>query len=179
VTKRAHLVFHGGLRFETVTGSGNRISQDSGGTEHGASPREVVLAALGACGGMDVAAILVKKRQRVTRHEIDVVGDDRAEHPQMFTTITVTHEVEGPELDPEAVRRAIELSATRYCPVNAMLAWGKVQIVHRYVARSDAGETRADVVVTGPDGAGLADPLAMVAGASAAAADTPKGLGEG
>jgi putative redox protein len=155
--KTAHLIFHGGLRFDATTGSGNLVSLDSGGTDIGSSPRELVLAALGACGGMDVAAILVKKRQRVTRHEIEVQGEERAEHPQMFTTITVTHEVEGPALDPEAVRRAIELSATRYCPVNAMLAWGKVRIVHRYVARSDAGEVAADVVTIGPDGAGLAE----------------------
>ena len=155
MTKRAHLTFHGGLRFDAVTGSGNRAAFDSAGTDLGSSPREVILAALGACGGMDVAAILVKKRQRVTRHEIDVVGEERAEHPQMFTTITVTHEIEGPELDAEAVRRAIELSATKYCPVNAMLAWGKISILHRYVARSSVGETSADVVTVGPDGAGL------------------------
>jgi putative redox protein len=157
VTKTAHLVFAGGLRFDAVTGSGNRAAFDSSGTDLGSSPRELLLAALGACGGMDVAAILVKKRQRVTRHEIEVVGEERPEHPQMFATITVTHEVDGPDLDPEAVRRAIELSATRYCPVNAMLAWGKVAIHHRYVARSDAGEVAGDVVVTGPDGKGLAE----------------------
>ena len=154
--KSARLIFRGGLRFDATTGSGNKASFDSAGTDLGSSPRELLLAALGACGGMDVAAILVKKRQRVTRHEIEVVGEERAEHPQMFTTITVTHEVEGPDLDPEAVRRAIELSATRYCPVNAMLAWGKVAIRHRYVSRSDAGESAADVIVVGPDGAGLA-----------------------
>lgn len=156
MTKRAHLTFHGGLRFDAVTGSGNHAAFDASGTELGSSPRELILAALGACTGMDVAAILLKKRERVTRHEIEVVGEERNEHPQMFTTITVTHEVEGPDLDPEAVRRSIELSATRYCPVNAMLAWGKVTIHHRYVCRSNGGESAAEVVTIGPDGAGLA-----------------------
>ena len=160
MTKSAHLVFHGGLRFDATMGSGHRVSFESTGTDVSSSPREVILAALGACGGMDVAAILIKKRQRVTLHEIDVQGEERGEHPQMFTTITVTHRVEGPDLDPEAVRRSIELSATKYCPVNAMLAWGKVRILHRYIAQSDAGQFAADVVTVGPDGAGLAEELA-------------------
>jgi len=151
----AHLRHRGGRRFDAMSGSGHSVVVDDARGDDGARPREYVLIALAACGGMDVAAILAKKRQRVVRYEITVLGEERAEHPHMFTTVTLIHHVEGPELDPEAVRRAIELSATRYCPVNAMLAWGKVTIHHRYVARSDAGETAGEVVVVGPNGAGL------------------------
>ena len=154
--KTVHLVHRGGLHFAATSGSGHSIPVDDGADNHGPRPTEYVLVALGACGGMDVAAILAKKRQRVTRHEISVVGHQREEHPRIFTTITLTHDVEGPELDPAAVRRAIELSATRYCPVNAMLALGPVTIHHRFVARSDAGESSGEVIVVGPDGAGLA-----------------------
>jgi putative redox protein len=155
--KTVHLVHRSGLHFEATTGSGHTIAVDDLSDDHGPRPMEYVLVALGACGGMDVAAILAKKRQRVTRHEITVVGQQREEHPRVFTTITITHEVEGRELDPEAVRRAIELSATRYCPVNAMLATGPVTIHHRYVARSAAGGTSVEAIVVGPRGAGLAE----------------------
>ncbi len=151
----AHLVHRGGLRFEVTSGSGHAVVVDDAKGGSGPRPREYVLIALAACGGMDVAAILAKKRQVVTRHEITVRGEEREEQPHVFTTVTLIHHVEGPELDPEAVRRAIELSATRYCPVNAMLASGKVTIHHRYVARSSAGETSGEVVVVGPNGAGL------------------------
>ncbi len=156
MTKSARLIHARGLRFEATTGSGHRSTVDSPEGALGAGPRELVLVALGACGGMDVQAILAKKRQRVTRHEILVVGEEREAHPHTFTTITVTHAIDGPDLDPEAVRRAIELSATRYCPVNAMLAAGTVTIHHHYVVRSDAGETADEVVVVGPNGSGLA-----------------------
>jgi putative redox protein len=155
--KTAHLVHRGGLHFEATTGSGHTIAVDDLSDDHGPRPMEYVLVALGACGGMDVAAILIKKRQRVTRHEVSVVGRQREEHPRIFTTITLTHNVDGPQLDPEAVRRAIELSATRYCPVNAMLALGAVTIHHRYVVRSDAGETSGEAIVVGPTGSGLAE----------------------
>jgi putative redox protein len=154
--KTVHLVHRGGLHFKATTGSGHTLAVDDLSDDHGPRPMEYVLVALGACGGMDVAAILVKKRQRVTRHEVSVVGQQREEHPRLFTTITLTHQVEGAQLDPEAVRRAIELSATKYCPVNAMLALGPVTIHHRYVARSDAGEASGEAIVVGPSGHGLA-----------------------
>ncbi len=154
--KTVHLVHRGGLHFAATTGSGHTVAVDDLSDDHGPRPTEYVLLALGACGGMDVAAILLKKRQRITRHEVSVAGQQREGHPRIFTTITLTHHVDGPQLDPEAVRRAIELSATRYCPVNAMLALGAVTIHHRYVARSDAGETSGEAIVVGPSGAGLA-----------------------
>ena len=42
----------------------------------------------------------------------------------MFTHTLITYLVTGHNLDEAAVRRAIELSATKYCPAQAML--GKV-----------------------------------------------------
>lgn len=154
--KSVHLVHRGGLRFDAVPGSGHTVTVDDIAENRGPAPMEYVLVALGSCGGMDVASILAKKRQQVSRYQITVLGEQREEHPRTFTTVTLTHHVEGPKLDPEAVRRAVELSATKYCPVNAMLASGTVTIHHRYVARWDAGERSGEVVLVGPSGAGLA-----------------------
>ena len=113
------------------------------------SPREALLGALAGCTSMDVASILRKKRQAVDRYDIEVDGEEAAEHPQVFVAITVEHVVVG-DVDPEAVRRSIELSATRYCPVSALLSKG-VTIEHRYrLTRRDGTEHAALVVVTGP-----------------------------
>jgi hypothetical protein len=65
----------------------------------------------------------------------------------------VLHDVAGPRLTEAGVRRAIELSALKYCPVNAMLSAGETQIHHRYVVRLAPGGPAAaegEVVVTGP-----------------------------
>ncbi|HEU5314674.1 MAG TPA: hypothetical protein VFX49_01080, partial [Chloroflexota bacterium] len=43
------------------------------------------------------------------------------EHPMVFTHIAVEHVVAGRGLNPDAVRRAVDLSARRYCSVSAML----------------------------------------------------------
>jgi hypothetical protein len=50
------------------------------------------------------------------------------------------------------VRRAIQLSATKYCPVNAMLSAGATEVHHRFRLRTGepATETESEVVVTGP-----------------------------
>jgi putative redox protein len=154
-SKTAELTWAGsGLSFTATTGLGGTLASDATEGRAGAQPTEVLLAALGACGGMDVVAILEKKRQRVERYEISVSGRQRPEHPRTFESITIEHRPHGPDLDAEAVRRAVELSATRYCPVNAMISAGPTRVSHRYRLPSQGGDA-VEVVVTGPGGDGL------------------------
>jgi putative redox protein len=116
-----------------------------------AGPKETLLAALAACTAMDVAAILGKKRQVVASYEVAVRADSADEHPKVFTAITVEHRLGG-DLDSEAVRRSVELSSTRYCPISAMLSRA-VPIEHWYrLSRPDGDEVEVLVAVTGPSG---------------------------
>jgi putative redox protein len=80
---------------------------------------------------MDVISILRKKRQEVSRFEVQVQAERAEKHPRVFTKIVVHYVLEGVNISAEAVERAIELSATRYCPANAMLATA-VPIEHTY-----------------------------------------------
>jgi putative redox protein len=149
-TKTADLVFKGGMRFETDLGSGAHLAFDTS-SAGGPGPVEVLIAALAACSAMDVISIALKKRQDVTRYEVHVEGEQREAYPQVFTRIDVVHEVEGPDLDVEAIRRCIELSAEKYCPVNAMLWAGDTEVHHRYrVIGAGAGPKEGEVMVTGP-----------------------------
>ena len=71
----------------------------------------------------------------------------------MFTEITVVHVVEGTDLSEAAIRRSIELSATKYCPVNAMVSAGATVVHHRYRIRSTGErpyESDGEVLTTGP-----------------------------
>jgi putative redox protein len=149
-----------GMRVDARFGSGTVAIYDvlDGEDRAGPSPTESILGALAACTAMDVASILRKKRQVVRSYEIAVVGQKSDEHPKVYTSIVVEHRVAG-FVDAEALRRSVELSATSYCPVSAMLS-ASVRIEHRYRlwadgpdgARTDAdGEGQAAlVVVTGP-----------------------------
>lgn len=148
-----------GTQVQAATGSGFAItfdSADAADARSGPSPVESVLATLAGCTAMDVAAILRKKRQAVRGYQIAVVGERAAEHPRVYTRIVVEHRVVG-DVEPEAVRRSIELSATKYCPVSAMLARG-VEIEHRYrlwQASPEGDGISARVAVTGPQGASV------------------------
>ncbi|HXF68400.1 MAG TPA: OsmC family protein, partial [Thermoflexus sp.] len=81
---------------------------------------ELVLAALAGCTAMDVLAILRKKRQPLEGFAMEIRGERAPEHPKVYTDIDLLYIVKG-NVDPQAVVRAIELSATKYCSVGAML----------------------------------------------------------
>jgi hypothetical protein len=83
---------------------------------------------------------------------VSVTADQRDGQPAIYTRADVVHLVEGPAIDAAAVRRAIELSATKYCSVGAMLSAGTVEIHHRYRIFSPDGADpiEEEVLVIGP-----------------------------
>ncbi|MBI1795710.1 MAG: OsmC family protein [Candidatus Eisenbacteria bacterium] len=120
-----------GLVFEGRVPGGEPIVMDSGETPAGPSPVEMLLIALGGCAGMDVIAILRKKRQVVLFYEVVLTGERKPDHPRRFTRIEVVHRVRGHDLKPAAIEEAIRLSDTKYCSVHATIA-PDVEIVSRY-----------------------------------------------
>jgi putative redox protein len=152
--RTATLVHEGGMRFRASTGSGRTIvfGEDAGAGE--LSPVETLAASLAACSAMDVASILEKKRQVWDVYRVEIAADQRDEYPQVFTRIDVTHVVEGTVVLEAAVRRAVELSATKYCPVNAMVSAGATEVHHRFRMRCSGAEPKeaeGEVAVTGPE----------------------------
>jgi putative redox protein len=143
----------GDMRFEARVDSGHTIVMDNteGGT--GASPSELVGVALAGCTGMDVISILRKKRQAVTGYEIRVSGTQAENHPHNFVRFDVTHVVSGVDIDVDAVRRAIQLSATKYCAVGSTLASGALETHHLFLVRTAGGDEieSGEVLVTGPN----------------------------
>jgi putative redox protein len=147
------IVHAGGMRFEATSGTGRTVVFGDDNAHNEYSPVETVLAALAACSAMDVVSILAKKRQVVTRYRLEVDGDQRDGYPQVYTRIDVTHVLEGTVLLEQAVRRAIELSASKYCPVNAMISAGVTAVHHHYRMRCTGAaphEAAGEVIVTGP-----------------------------
>lgn len=144
-----------GMAFRGTSGSGHTTSMDAepsaGGQEQGARPMEVVLLAFGGCTGMDVISILRKMRQEVSGYEVRLVGDRTEQQPTVFTDVTVEHVVRGRDLNVANVRRAVELSATRYCPVSAMLRKGEVNIADRYRVIDEATGREETGVLEIPD----------------------------
>ncbi len=143
------------LRFDGSTGTGAALPLDPAGEDAGAKPSDLLLLALAGCTGMDVISICRKKRQAVETYEVEARGEQRDTHPRTFEWIEVEHRFSGEALDEGALARSIYLSAARYCLVNAHLAAGDTRITHRLVIRDSGGERTAEVIVTGPLGAGI------------------------
>lgn len=116
----------GGRQFVGIDEGGQAIvidaSVEGGGRGEGFRPSNLLLAALAGCTGYDVVNILEKQRQRLTALEIRVRGTQQPEPPWTFTEIHVEYLLRGHDLDPRRVKRAIELSETKYCSVSATIA---------------------------------------------------------
>jgi putative redox protein len=114
-----------GMTFQASTDSGHALLLDAapehGGADRGPRPMELLVVGLAGCTAMDVIGILRKMRQDVTGYTVRVTAERAEQHPKVLTGIQVEHVVRGRGVSPEAVRKAVELSATRYCSVGAML----------------------------------------------------------
>lgn len=143
----ASVIWRQGLSFTGSAGSGFKVplgaDPEVGGSSDGFEPLELMAVSLAGCTAMDVISILRKKQQVVTAFEVRVTTDRAAEFPKVFTHAVITYLVTGTEVDETALRRAIDLSATKYCPAQAML--GKVfpiDLVYEIYEDECSGEKR-------------------------------------
>jgi putative redox protein len=124
-----------GMQFSVETGSGHRLIIDAraevGGQNAGPRPMELMAASIAGCTAMDVISILRKMKQEVTRFSVKTKSVDAEEHPKRFLELHIEYLISGPALEEEKVKRAIELSETRYCPASATLRPG-VRITSSY-----------------------------------------------
>ena len=109
-----------GRQFVGESGSGHAVVMDDAHGNTGAKPIELALLALGGCTAFDVIGILRKMRQRVTGYDVELQAEQQTEPPTVFTRITIRHKLRG-RVEPEALKKAIHLSETKYCSVSAMI----------------------------------------------------------
>mgnify|MGYP000190794893 FL=1 len=125
-----------GMAMVAESGSGHGFIMDgapaNGGRNAGARPMEVVLMGLGGCTTFDVMSILKKTRQQVTDCVVELQGERADAVPSVYTSIHVHFKVYGINLDDAKVKRAVKLSAEKYCSASLMLSQGNVEITHSF-----------------------------------------------
>ncbi len=111
----------GNMLFD-ATVSGHQVMMDAmpvvGGEDKGCRPKELMLAALAGCTGMDVVSILKKMRVEFTGLNIRVEAEVTEEHPKHYDKMHVVYEFSGHDLQMEQLKKAVELSQERYCGVS-------------------------------------------------------------
>jgi len=113
------------FHFVATSTRGREVHMDepteSGGTDQGVSPMQMLIMSMGGCSGIDIAMILEKSRQKVESFDMEL----DAERPpdtvgQPYNKIHAHYILTG-EIDPEKAKRAVRLSITKYCGASKTL----------------------------------------------------------
>ncbi len=132
---RAEVNWVEGYNFTGSDDSGHTVAFDSASGSapgNGMSPMRVLLTAVGACSGMDVVAILGKRKQTLTSLKVELVGlREQFGHPRPFTEISLKFTVTGKGLQERFVKEAITGSIEKYCNVVATVD-GRAKVKYSY-----------------------------------------------
>lgn len=133
------------VMFVVESGSGHAVVVDGapeyGGRNLGPRPMELLLMGLGGCTSFDVVTILKKARQAVTSCEAELSAERADAVPAVFTRIHVHFVVTGRALKEAQVKKAVELSADKYCSASIMLGQAGVTITHDYEILEDGASS--------------------------------------
>jgi putative redox protein len=136
---KADVSWIGGVAFVGETAGGSRIIMDgppeAGGRNLGPRPMETVLLGMGACTCYDVVTILKKARQEIADVKVEISAERAETDPKVFTAIHLHFLVSGKDVKDTQVKKAITLSAEKYCSASIML--GKTaKITHSHTITS-------------------------------------------
>ncbi|TBW58851.1 OsmC family protein [Marinobacter halodurans] len=136
---KATIDWTGGVSFRATSGTGHSVQidgpPDHGGENKGPRPMELLLMGLGGCSSFDVMSILQKSRQDVTDCHAELSAERADAVPAVFTRIHLHFIVTGRNLKENLVKRAVALSAEKYCSASIMLEKAGVEITHDYEIR--------------------------------------------
>ncbi len=115
----------GDFGFEARDAAGHTARMDSspetGGTNFGIRPMQMLLMGLGGCSGIDIVSILKKQRQTVDSFQMHIEGErQQGKEPTLWQSIRIIFELKG-QIDPDKAKKACELSMEKYCSVAATL----------------------------------------------------------
>ncbi|MDH5436021.1 MAG: OsmC family protein [Gammaproteobacteria bacterium] len=132
---KAEIKWVGNAAFLGKSASGHEVMMDgppeNGGNNLGLRPMEMLLLGMGGCASFDVVLILKKSRQEITDCVAEIEAERAENPPKVFTKIHMHFVVTGKGLKEAQVKRAIDLSAEKYCSASIMLA-KTAEITHDY-----------------------------------------------
>ncbi|WP_297507922.1 OsmC family protein [Thermococcus sp.] len=97
--------------------------------EGGISPMRLLLLSVAGCTAYDVVAILKKMREPIEGLEVEISGERREEHPQVYTRVHIHYRIYG-RVREEKARRAIELSQDKYCSASAHMKLSGAELTY-------------------------------------------------
>lgn len=140
-----------GKQFVAETETGHAVVMDApaaaGGRNTAPTPMELLLVGLAGCTGIDVVFILKERMHKpLTGLAVEASGTRADTEPKVYTDIQVMYRVRGKGLEEKDVRRAISLSAEKYCSASIMFGkTAKITSVFE-LTDDDTGHTIAGAI---------------------------------
>jgi putative redox protein len=132
-----------GAMFIGESGSGHTVvmdgPEDLGGRNLSLRPMEMLLLGTGGCAIYDVISMLKKSRQRVVDCRVELQAERADQVPAVFESINLHFVVTGFGLKEAQVKRAVELSAEKYCSASIMLSKAGVAVSHSFSVEEAEG----------------------------------------
>ncbi len=127
--------------FVGESGTGHKVVMDGpaegGGRDLGPRPMEMLLLGTGACSSYDVISILKKARQSISACDVVIRAERADSEPRVYTRIHIHFKITGLGLKETQVKRAVSLSAEKYCSASIMLG-ATAKISHDYEILDEA-----------------------------------------
>ena len=125
-----------GAMFIGESGSGHSVvmdgPEDLGGRNLALRPMEMLLLGTGGCAIYDVISMLKKSRQNVVDCRVELEAERADAVPAVFESMNLHFVVTGYGLKEAQVKRAVELSAEKYCSASIMLAKAGVAVSNSF-----------------------------------------------
>jgi len=128
---KAEVKWVGEELFIGTSESGHSLVLDANAGALAPSPLENVLISLGGCSSVDVVSILEKTRQTIAGCKVEISATRVDSVPKLFSDIHLHFVITGVDVEEKHVKKAIDLSADKYCSVALMLN-KSVNITHDY-----------------------------------------------
>ena len=133
---KATIDWAGEVCFSAESETGHSVTMDGpadhGGKNQGPRPMELLLMGMGGCASFDVISMLKKSRQAVTDCRAELSAERADAVPAVFTKIHLHFVVTGDQLKEAHVKRAVSLSAEKYCSASIMMEKAGVEVTHSY-----------------------------------------------
>jgi putative redox protein len=122
-TNSVSTVFNEKMSF-TATINGHEVRMDTksddGGEDSGPGPKQMMLASLAGCTGIDIVSVLNKMKVTFSDFSIGVHAALSNEHPKIYDHVKITYKIKLAEDDKSKMIKAVGLSTEKYCGVYAM-----------------------------------------------------------
>jgi len=116
---KTNIEWANGVNFTANTESGNTINMDgpidSGGSNNGARPTEVLISGMGGCTAFDVISMAKTKKIEIKKFNLDINAERTNTKPSVICRIHLIYKIKAKKEYKEELEKIIKISVKKQC----------------------------------------------------------------